>query len=245
MRSDFWLMGEVVHGDYKRWANPLHLDSVTNYECYKGLYSSLNDKNYFEIAYALNRQFGEGGIYRQLPLYAFVDNHDVDRVASLLQKKEYLFPLHILLFSMPGVPSIYYGSEWGVEGKRLNNSDAPLRPNLDLPAAGTQSINFDLARAISRLARIRQNHTALSEGDYQTLHTNAQQYVFSRQKDGEKIIVALNSAAEKTSLTLSLPEQNGRAEDLLNPGEWFNIEKGKITLPLYSCWGRILKLHLN
>ena len=61
------------------------LDSVTNYECYKGLYSSLVERNYFEIAYALNRQFGPDGIYRGLPLYNFADNHDVNRVASSLR----------------------------------------------------------------------------------------------------------------------------------------------------------------
>ena len=60
-REDFWLMGEIIHGDYNRWANPEMLDSVTNYECYKGLYSSHNVKNYFEIAHSLNRQFGNGG----------------------------------------------------------------------------------------------------------------------------------------------------------------------------------------
>jgi len=76
------LMGEVVHGDYRQWANPGALDSVTNYEAYKGLFSSLNDCNYFEIAYALQRQFGAGGLYTGLPLYNFVDNHDVDRVVS-------------------------------------------------------------------------------------------------------------------------------------------------------------------
>ena len=61
-KSDFWLMGEIIHGDYKRWANPEMLDSVTNYECYKGLYSSHNDKNYFEINYSINRQSGDYGI---------------------------------------------------------------------------------------------------------------------------------------------------------------------------------------
>ena len=59
-------MGEIIHGDYKRWANPEMLDSVTNYECYKGIYSSHNDKNYFEINYSINRQFGNGGIYQAL-----------------------------------------------------------------------------------------------------------------------------------------------------------------------------------
>ncbi len=129
-RPDFWLMGEVVHGDYNQWANPQTLNSVTNYECYKGLYSSHNDRNYFEIAYALNRQFGEGGIYRDLMLYNFADNHDVNRLASTLKVPGHLYPLHILLFTMPGIPSIYYGSEWGQPGQRSESSDAALRPAL-------------------------------------------------------------------------------------------------------------------
>jgi glycosidase len=91
---------------------------VTNYESYKGLWSSLVDRNYFEIAYALNRQFGPGGMYRDLPLYNFVDNHDQDRVVDRLRRREHLRPLHGLLFTMPGVPSIYYGSEWAIEGRR-------------------------------------------------------------------------------------------------------------------------------
>ena len=123
LKPDFWLLGEVIHGDYRRWAAPGLLDSTTNYECYKGLYSSHNDHNYFEIAYALNRQFGEGGIYRDLPLYGFADNHDVDRVASRLEEPGHLFPLYCLLFTMPGVPSIYYGSEWGIEGRRTDRDD--------------------------------------------------------------------------------------------------------------------------
>jgi cyclomaltodextrinase len=116
MKDDFWLMGEVVHGHYQDWANPNHLHSVTNYEAYKGLYSSLNDKNYFEIAYSLQRQFGDGGIYKDLILYNFVDNHDVNRIISQLEEKNQIYLLYTLLFTMPGVPSIYYGSEWESRG---------------------------------------------------------------------------------------------------------------------------------
>ena len=89
-KSDFWLMGEIIFGDYKRWANPEMLDSVTNYECYKGLYSSHNDANYFEIDYSINRQFGKSGIYKGINLYNFVDNHDVNRLASTLKNPEHI-----------------------------------------------------------------------------------------------------------------------------------------------------------
>ena len=100
-----------------------HLHATTNYECYKGFYSSLNDNNLFEIAYALNRQFGQAGIYRDLDLYNFVDNHDVNRIASQLNQPLQMPLLYALLFAAPGIPSIYYGSEWGITGKREKNSD--------------------------------------------------------------------------------------------------------------------------
>ena len=117
-RADFFLLGEVIHGDYNRWANAQMLDSTTNYEVYKGLYSSFNSRNFFEIAYSLNRQFGDRGIYRGLPLYQFVDNHDVTRICDQLQDPFDLQALYALLFTIPGIPSIYYGSEWGIHGKK-------------------------------------------------------------------------------------------------------------------------------
>ena len=83
----FWLMGEMIHGDYNSIVSPEMLHSATNYECFKGIYSSHNDKNYFEIAYSLKRQFGDGGIYKNLDLYNFVDNHDVNRIATIINDK--------------------------------------------------------------------------------------------------------------------------------------------------------------
>ncbi len=131
-KADFWLMGEIIHGNYNVWANERMLDSVTNYECYKGLYSSHNDHNYFEIAHSLVRQFAKGGIYEHLKLYNFVDNHDVNRLASMLKEQQDLFNVYTLLYTMPGIPSIYYGSEWAIKGTKQYGSDAQLRPCLKL-----------------------------------------------------------------------------------------------------------------
>eukprot|EP00828_Plagiopyla_frontata_P040182 TRINITY_DN5373_c0_g1_i3.p1 TRINITY_DN5373_c0_g1~~TRINITY_DN5373_c0_g1_i3.p1 ORF type:complete len:433 (+),score=63.87 TRINITY_DN5373_c0_g1_i3:127-1299(+) len=127
-KDDFWLLGEIIHGDYRRWANEDCLDSVTNYECYKGIYSSHNDKNYFEIAHSLNRMFGKGGLYANLCLYNFVDNHDVSRISSILKYEDYLYNVYTILYTMPGIPSIYYGSEYGIKGVKANGTDLPLRP---------------------------------------------------------------------------------------------------------------------
>ena len=240
---DFWLMGEVIHGDYRRWVNPTTLDSVTNYECYKGLYSSLVDKNYFEIAYSLNRQFGENGILQGAPLYNFVDNHDVNRVASQLCNPAHLNPLYCLLFTMPGVPSIYYGSEWGVEAKRTGTDDSPLRPCLNLSNLSANPPRSDLVKTIARLAGVRQGSPALQNGAYRPLYVSHEQFAFARQSAAERVVVALNAASAPARLELSLPFPANQAVDLLNPGAVFSIANGKLIIdPVSPAWARILKI---
>jgi cyclomaltodextrinase len=242
-RSDFWLVGEVVHGDYRQWANPDTLDSVTNYECYKGLYSSLEDKNYHEIAYGFNRQFGAGGMYRHLPLYNFVDNHDVNRVASNLSDPAHLYPLYCMLFTMPGVPSIYYGSEWGIQGVRESHTDAALRPALVLEAAGDLP-DPHLPDAIRRLARLRHESPALRYGRYRQIMVEHEQFVFARQADGEHLIVVFNAADEPVRLTVPLPDVGDAVlVDVLNGGERFPVRAGQAQIdPLYPRWARVLRV---
>jgi glycosidase len=218
------------------------LDSVTNYESYKGLYSSHVDKNYFEIAHSLNRQFGPSGIYRQLPLYAFADNHDVDRVASHLTNPAHLSTLYALLMTMPGVPSIYYGSEWGIGGQKRNGSDAPLRPALNLATMPQSAPRPDLVETIAKLARIRLNSPALQQGDYQQLHVAPQQFAFARSSPTEIVVVAVNASDQPVSLRLTVPTvYNGQLTDLLNPGDSFPVSNGVVHLdPVWPTWARIL-----
>jgi cyclomaltodextrinase / maltogenic alpha-amylase / neopullulanase len=244
LRSDLWLMGEVVHGDYRQWVGQHLLDSVTNYECYKGLYSSHVDRNYFEIAYALNRQFGQGGLYRELPLYAFADNHDVDRVASRLSDPGHLYPLYCLLLTMPGVPSLYSGSEFGIHGRKNGGDDKPLRPALDLHELATRAPNRDLLQAIQRLSQIRKRSEALRRGQYQQIHVGHEQFSFARWTDQECVIVVVNGSHETASLDIAIPEFRGeRLVDLLSPAESFAIRRGKATIdPLWPCWSRILSV---
>ena len=239
-KPDFWLMGEVVHGDYRRWANAATLDATTNYEVYKGLYSSLNDANYFEIAYALNRQSGGAGVYRDLNLYTFVDNHDVNRVASLLKSSAHLYPLYALLFTMPGVPSIYYGSEFGLTGEK-GRDDAPLRPALNLAELAAHAPQPDLAAAIRRLVDLRHRLSALRRGGYEQVHVRAQQLVFLRTDADAQVLVALNAAPAPVQLEVNLPGLNSAwLDDLLNPGEGCAVRNGRVQLNLPAGWARVL-----
>jgi len=243
LRPDFWLMGEVIHGDYRRWVNPATLDSVTNYECYKGLYSSLVDKNFFEIAYSLNRQFGETGLYAGAPLYNFVDNHDVNRVASQLRNPAHLYLLYSLLFTMPGIPSIYYGSEWGLQARRTDNDDSPLRPCLDLASLSSNAPQPHLLSFIARLAGIRHASPALKYGVYRQAYVAHEQFAFVRQSADELIIVAVNAASSPARFEISLPFHAGQAVDLLDPDAHFSVSQGNLTIDsVPPCGARILRL---
>jgi len=243
IKSDFWLLGEVLHGDYNRWANVNRLDSVTNYECYKGLFSSHNEKNYFEIAYSLNRQFGEDlGLYKNLYLYNFADNHDVNRIASTLKKSAHLYPLSALLFTMPGIPSIYYGSEWGIEGRK-NETDDDLRPELNLAMVSSNSPNKDLAKAISKFAQIRKDSSALRYGKYFQIKVMHEQFAFARMTQDECIIVIVNSSDKPACMNIGIPVEGVRVVDILNNSETFKIQKRKCYIPkIHPCWVRILKV---
>jgi glycosidase len=244
LKPDFWLMGEIVGGDYRNLANSEMLHSVTNYECYKGLYSSLVDKNYYEIAWSLNRQFGAEGIYKCLSLYNFADNHDVDRVASSLGNPALLYPLYCLLFTMPGIPSIYYGSEWGLTGKRTKTDDSALRPSLELPTSKTQVPQTNLPEVICRLSALRKSSSGLKWNGYAQLYISHEQFAFLRTDGNERIVVVLNSSPEPATVTIPLPFQATRAIDLLNDNEVFPVRDNLLEIPSVSpCWARIMRVN--
>lgn len=236
-REDFWLMGEIIHGDYNRWANPEMLDSVTNYECYKGIYSSHNDKNYFEIAHSLNRQFGSGGIYQSIYTYNFVDNHDVNRLASTLRNPAHIDNVYTLLYTMPGVPSVYYGSEWGLQGIKQNGSDAALRPCLEIGCI--QDADYRLAGHIASLGGVRFASPALQTGRYEQVIVKNEQLVYRRASQEQTIAVALNLA--DCEARLDFPCGGRVLCDLLHPGDLFEVENGRVSVLVPPFSARILE----
>ncbi|MBD5468348.1 MAG: alpha-amylase [Lachnospiraceae bacterium] len=194
VKPEFWLMGEVIHGDYTRWVNEGTLHSVTNYHLHKALYSGHNDHNYFEIAHTVTRLYGMGGNRPDgLKLYNFVDNHDVERIYTKLMNKAHYAPVHVLLYTLPGVPSVYYGSEFGIEGKKEKFSDASLRPAIALDDYKDALTNNACTKLTAALGKIRQASKALSYGDYQQLLLTNRQYAFSRNTQNDTAIVTVNN----------------------------------------------------
>lgn len=227
LKPEFVLVGETLHGDYNRWMNDNACHSVTNYECYKGLWSAFNSMNLFEIGHSLNRQFGSENwcLYRDKNLLSFLDNHDVTRIATILQDKNHLFPAWALLFGMPGVPSVYYGSEWGLEGDK-HQGDAVLRPALAEPQEN------ELTAWIAKLAAARHSSPALQTGAYRTVLLTNRQYIFERAVDGERVLVAVNADAEP--FTAHFDAGCGQATDLIT-GELHDFGGGS-ELPGYSAY---------
>ena len=234
LKSDFFLKGEVVHGNYSQWLDESKLHSVTNYEAYKGLFSSHNDNNYHEIAHTLSRQFGQNGLYRDSPLYNFTENHDVNRLASNLRMQEQLYLTYGMLFTMPGIPSLYYGGEWGALGKRNKEGDHELRPTIHNLLNNKPSP--ELENAIRRFAQIRHDQEPLRHGDYQQLHVSMTTFAFERKMHNNKIIVAFNNNPDNQTITI--PQyHNHTGYDLLNNEK---INCGQFEISKY--WLRIIKL---
>ena len=231
-KPDAWLMGEVVLGDYSEWAGPGMLDSVTNYEAFDALYKGLNARDLGKVAPALTRQFGPEGVYRGLPLYSFVDNHDVDRISVLLDRMDDLFPIHALLFTMPGVPSIYYASEWGYRGQKVGGNDCPLRPAFAWPVARETMECPDLPAWIARLSAVRHWAPALREGDFEVVHVTADQLVFRRTAEAQTAFVVVSIADDVTTLpnlATELPDAT-ILTDALDPTISVPVQGGEIAI---------------
>ena len=226
LKPDFALIGEVLFGDYNIIVNDEMLHSCTNYECYKGLYSSFNCMNMFEIAHSLHRQFGSDQwcIYRGKHLMTFVDNHDVTRLASILTNKKHIPLAYGLLMGMPGIPCLYYGSEWAETGEKAPDNDYALRPCFEEPKPN------ELTEFIKKLIRVRQESDALCNGAYKNVVIQNHQLVFERCSEKERVIVAINAA--DYPYTANAGELNGTAADLLT-GETVTMN-GQLELKPYS-----------
>lgn len=227
LKDEFFLLGEMLHGDYKRLMNDQMLHSATNYECYKGLYSSFNSMNLFEINHSLLRQFGPENwtLYKGKHLLSFVDNHDVTRVASILTNEKHLPLIYALAFGMPGIPCVYYGSEWGTKAQK-SQGDPALRPCFAEPEWN------ELTDFIQRLSEAKKNSEALNYGSFRSVLLTNKQCIFERKSEHERVLVAVNADAEE--FQAHFDAGCGTAVDLIS-GVKHDFGGGS-RLPAYSAY---------
>ena len=195
LKPDAFLVGEVLGDNARRFYDKGHVDAITDYPLYKALWSSMNTLNLFELAHTLKRTYGE--MYRDLTLLSFADNHDVERTASKLTDPQKIPLLYALLLTLPGIPCIYYGSEWGTEGRKTGGSDASLRPSFEKPLPN------ELTDRIRELIFLRNYTKELRRGTLKQLLLTNCQYAFLRELDGKQTAVAVN--IDKVPAVLDLP----------------------------------------
>ncbi len=226
IKPEFLLLGELLHGDYNQFVNDEMLHSATNYACYKGLYSSFNSMNLFEIINTLIQQFGpeNWSWYRGKHFLSFVDNHDVTRVASILENPKHLPLIYTLMFCMPGIPCVYYGSEWGTKARK-EEGDPALRASFEKPEWN------DLTSLISKLAEIEKSSKALCYGSFRSVVLTNHQCIFERQFEDERILVAIN--AGDYEYTAHFDAGCGMADELIT-GTKHDFGGGSV-LPPYSA----------
>lgn len=233
LKPDFYMIGEMIGGDYNRIIGDGLLQSCTNYECYKGMYSSFNSMNMFEIVHSLIRQFGSDPwtLYHGRHLLSFVDNHDVSRIASILTNEKHLPLIYAMEFGMPGIPSIYYGSEWGTKADK-SQGDPALRPSFDEPKWN------DLTEWISHLAEAKKNSEALCYGDFRSVLLTNKQCIFERKSAHERVMVAINADAEE--YVAHFDAGCGMAQDLIS-GEPHDFGGGSHLAPYSAAFWKMEK----
>ncbi len=235
VKPDFWLMGEVIHGDYSRWVNENTLHSVTNYVLHKGLYSAHNDRNYFEVAHTI--KYVNEKLRSKTNLYTFVDNHDVERIYTKLKNKSHIVPTYILLYTLPGVPSVYYGSEFGIEGRKEKNCDDCLRPALNFEDYRDAIKINPCTKLVAALGKIRRNNPVLSYGDYRELELFTTYFAFERAYEGKSVIVAVNNSDKDVNLSLAC----GNFKEYIGAlsGEMVSVVDGHIKVNVPANCGEV------
>ena len=235
VKPDFWLMGEVIHGNYSRWANEGTLHSVTNYMLHKALYSGHNDHNYFEVAHTIN--YVSDMIGNKLNLYSFVDNHDVERIHTKLVNKAHFAPVHVMLYTLPGIPSIYYGSEFGIEGRKERSSDDSLRPALNYEDYKDVIDTNPCTKLIAALGRIHRNTPALCYGEYKELRLQNTNFAYARILDGKWVIITVNNADNEAEMDL----EAGNSTEYVGAlsGTRISVSGGRIQVKIAGNSGEI------
>lgn len=236
VKPDFWLMGEVIHGDYSRWANDGTLHSVTNYMLHKALYSAHNDHNYFEVAHTI--KYVNDMVGNNLKLYTFVDNHDVERIYTKLNNKAHFEPVHIMLYTLPGIPSLYYGSEFGIEGRKDRYSDDSLRPALNYDDYKDAVQTNPCTKLIATLGKLRQNVKALCYGEYKQLELQNTCFAYARILDGKSVITTVNNGDNEVHMNVEAMAQSSEYVGALT-GRRVSVNNGRIQVSVPANAGEI------
>jgi cyclomaltodextrinase len=221
IRPDLLLVGEVIHGDYSRTAKEAQLTSITQYELWKAIWSSLNDRNFFELAHALQRH---ADYCRQFKPWTFVGNHDVTRIATQLKDSRDLGHALTILLTVPGIPALYAGDEQGAEGTKYHRpgGDADIRrppPKRPQELSGRHRDIWQLHRD---LIAVRHARPWLVNGTLSVTRVENRTITYEVRASAGRLITLLNTGDKVVSCMIpaGLEPVAGNARDQLLPHSW-------------------------
>lgn len=190
---DAFFIGEVLHGDFAQIADDGTLDAVTAYELWKATWSSIKDANMFELAWALQRHDEFASRAR---LQTFVGNHDVERIATLVGDAGAALAA-VVLFTVPGIPSVYYGDEDGFRGRKLTgfSTDDEIRPVLPDSPADLSEHGAWLRRLHQELVGLRRRNPWLGQARVAVVANTNPTIHYEATADGHRAEVFLDVAA--------------------------------------------------
>ncbi|OBA79068.1 alpha-amylase [Mycobacterium sp. 1164966.3] len=199
---DAWFVGELIHGDYAAAVEGAGFDSATQYELWKAIWSGLNDGNFFELDWALQRHNEFLATFAPL---TFIGNHDVTRIASRLERPEHLAHALVILLTVGGVPSVYAGDELGLLGvkeERYGGDDA-VRPEFGSPPMPLDEDGAKVWALHQYLVGLRRRHPWLHNASTTALRLDNRHYVYRASGGQDALLVALNIDDEPMRLVLN------------------------------------------
>lgn len=197
---DAWILGEVIHGDYSAFVANSSVDSVTQYELWKAIWSSISDRNLFELAWNLGRH---DEFIRSFVPNTFIGNHDVTRIASTLGHDGAVVAAAVLL-TVGGIPSIYYGDEQGYTGVKEERvgGDDDVRPVFPETPAELAAWGTDVHRAYQDLIGLRRRHPWLVRATTETLSLVNEHFVYRVTGGGDRLDVEIDLAGQGPSVVI-------------------------------------------
>ncbi|MEE6177401.1 alpha-amylase family protein [Mycobacterium sp. 050134] len=198
---DAWFVGELIHGDYAAAVRAATFDSATQYELWKAIWSSLNDGNFFELDWALQRHNDFLASFAPL---TFIGNHDVTRIASQLTRREHAAHALVVLLTVGGVPSVYAGDELGFRGvkeERCGGDDA-VRPEFGSPPMELDAFGIEMWELYRYLIGLRRRHPWLHGASTGAVRLENRGYLYETRSGENALLVALNISDEPQRFTL-------------------------------------------
>ena len=209
-----WFVAEVIHGDYCGFINDSGADSLTQYELWKAVWSSLNDGNFHELDWALQRH---NGFLESFVPQTFIGNHDVTRIASRLHRAEHVALAMVILFTTGGVPMVYAGDEFGYEAVKEDRAggDDAVRPEFGAPP-GESDPGPQILDLYRFLIGLRRRHPWLHEARTSAVRLDKRCYVYETRCGDDALLVALNT--EETPVVLAVQGRGRPAQVLAGTG---------------------------